>query len=54
MLDVRVRMYLYRWKARGTEDTVDSSCEVYHMHVRHMHGGPASPRSRSNQEPRAQ
>ena len=34
MLDVRVRMYLYRWNMRGAEDTVGSDCESYSMHVR--------------------
>ncbi len=33
MLDVRVRMYLYRWGARGAEDSVESGGEVYSMHV---------------------
>ena len=31
MLDVHVRMYLYRWDARGAEDSIDSACEPYRM-----------------------
>ena len=40
MLDVRVRMYLYRWRGRSVEDTADSSCDTYQMHVRARRRGP--------------
>ena len=34
MLDVHVRMYLYRWDGSGgAEDSHESSAEPYHMQV---------------------
>ena len=37
MLDVHVRMYLYRWDGGGgAEDSLESATEPYHMRVRTM------------------
>lgn len=47
MLDVRVRMYLYRWNVRGVDDALDVSCETYSMHV----CPPSSGRPQSSTDP---